>query len=320
MENLIPKISVVIPVYNRADLLALSIMSVERQTYRNIELIVVDDFSVAEEAKRIALCVENCDVKNKKLIRLKVKRNGAYARNLAVRIASGKYIAFLDSDDTWEPEKLARQVDLAEREGAEPTIFYCSGWRALYTADAKRKKNLGGFSASSLENNQSLGQYLFCENRKIITPSIFARRDLLRRIRFNSSLPRHQDYDLLLRCEAQGVKFKFLDKNLVFWNSFLSDSARTTVDFRYFYSWYDDYSKYLSAKARSGYLGRVVLSSTILKSSFYESTRLAIRRVGLPGYISALRYMFLEMIDRVLFKIKIKNRSWTNVDPRDFDN
>jgi glycosyltransferase involved in cell wall biosynthesis len=105
-----PQVSIIIPTYNRAHFLPDAIESVFAQTYRNWELIVVDDGST-DNTKEV---VEKYGSRVRYFYQ-ENKGPGA-ARNLGIRQARGEYIAFLDSDDMWMPEKLERQVRLFERE------------------------------------------------------------------------------------------------------------------------------------------------------------------------------------------------------------
>lgn len=100
-----PLVSVILPTYNRGHLLRESIFSVLNQTYRNFELIVVDDGSTDETASVVAAIADS-------RIRYVYQQNGgrSKARNHALSLAQGELIAFLDSDDIYLPDKLARQV------------------------------------------------------------------------------------------------------------------------------------------------------------------------------------------------------------------
>ena len=105
-----PLVSVLLPVHNRASSIARAVESVLAQTYRPLELLVVDDGST--DATREALSRFGSDI-----VLLEQQHAGAYAaRNLALRHARGELIAFIDSDDAWLPGKLAKQVPLFERE------------------------------------------------------------------------------------------------------------------------------------------------------------------------------------------------------------
>lgn len=107
------KVSVIIPCFNQAQHLRKAISSLQRQTLEEWECIIVDDGSTdntAEEASNIAL--------QEPRVRMIQKTNGgsASARDLGLKHAQGEYIQFLDADDWLDPEKLARQVALMERE------------------------------------------------------------------------------------------------------------------------------------------------------------------------------------------------------------
>ena len=101
-----PLVSVVIPAYNRVNSIRTSVDSVLRQTYRPIEVIVVDDGSTDGTSEAL-------NVYGKQILVIRRKNGGpSAARNSGVAVAKGEIVAFLDSDDTWEPTKLERQVRL----------------------------------------------------------------------------------------------------------------------------------------------------------------------------------------------------------------
>lgn len=109
MKDKMPLVSVIIPTYNRVDLVSDAVNSVLNQTYRNIELIVVDDGST-DNTKEVLLAYG-------KRIKYFYKHNdgNANARNYGVNKARGKYIAFLDHDDIWHPERLEKLIGYIER-------------------------------------------------------------------------------------------------------------------------------------------------------------------------------------------------------------
>ena len=100
-----PFFSVIIPTYNQCDLLKKAIQSVEKQTFTNYEVIVVDNNS--SDGTREFL------EKNKNEIYKKINNNGVIAksRNLGIKLAKGQWISFLNSDDTWFENKLAKTFD-----------------------------------------------------------------------------------------------------------------------------------------------------------------------------------------------------------------
>lgn len=103
-----PLVSVVIPFYSRKDWLFEAVKSVENQTYKNIEILIINDGSPEK--------IDEITNKFKRKIKIINKINGgpASARNMGIKIAKGKYIAFLDSDDIWLPNKLEKQIAYME--------------------------------------------------------------------------------------------------------------------------------------------------------------------------------------------------------------
>ena len=108
MKSVNPKVSVIIPVYNREESVGYAIESVLGQTYSDYEIIVIDDGSTDGTDQVLRAFGERAQV-------LSQTNRGPYAaRNLGLKHASGEYIAFLDSDDTWLPQRLEKQVPLLD--------------------------------------------------------------------------------------------------------------------------------------------------------------------------------------------------------------
>lgn len=103
------------PTYNSEDYVGESIRSVQQQTYENWELIIADDLSSDSTVKLVESFAENDS--RIKLIKSDRNLGPAGARNIAIDAAQGEYIAFLDSDDLWYPEKLEKQIAFMENNG-----------------------------------------------------------------------------------------------------------------------------------------------------------------------------------------------------------
>ena len=114
----LPKVSVIIPTYQRAHLIRESIDSVLAQTYRDFEIIVVDDGSTDGTHEVVA------GYRNRVRYIYQENRGPSSARNSGIKAAQGEFIAFQDSDDLWLPEKLASQVPLFDRD-PEIGLVYC---------------------------------------------------------------------------------------------------------------------------------------------------------------------------------------------------
>jgi len=116
-----PNVSVIIPTHNRSELIERAIRSVLGQTFSNLECIVVDDCSNDDTVS----IVESIDDERLRLIELEENRGASAARNAGIKVASGDYIAFLDDDDEWFPEKLEKQLNLLESCDDSVGLVYC---------------------------------------------------------------------------------------------------------------------------------------------------------------------------------------------------
>lgn len=116
-----PLVSAVIPTYNRGHVIERAIASVLAQTYQPIEIIVVDDGSTDDTASRLAAL----DVPTLRYYRSDTNIGASAARNLGISHARGEFVAFLDVDDEWLPEKTARQVACFADAPEEVGVVYC---------------------------------------------------------------------------------------------------------------------------------------------------------------------------------------------------
>jgi teichuronic acid biosynthesis glycosyltransferase TuaG len=111
-----PTVSVITPSYKSKKFILETLLSIKNQTYSDFEVIVVDDASPDESADYICSILPD---ERFRLIRLEQNVGAAEARNEGLRAAKGRYIAFLDADDLWRPEKLEKQLDfMAEKDAS----------------------------------------------------------------------------------------------------------------------------------------------------------------------------------------------------------
>lgn len=193
-----PAISVVLPTYNRAHTLDRAVESVLSQSYRDFELIIVDDASTDDTVERVGLL----DDARVRLIRLGVNCGVSHARNVGIAESRAELIAFQDSDDLWEPEKLERQVALMRQAREDVGVVYCGLYKqwGVFTEPIPLL-NASGISGSILP-------YLLVSN-PVTTPSVLARRACLDEAGgFDESLATHEDWELWLRV-ARRWKFLF---------------------------------------------------------------------------------------------------------------
>uniref|UniRef100_UPI00313EDE45 glycosyltransferase family 2 protein n=1 Tax=Bacillus sp. OTU2372 TaxID=3043858 RepID=UPI00313EDE45 len=108
-----PLVSIITPVYKAEKFIAETIKSVQKQTFENWEMILINDVSPDNSVEIIN---EFAEVDSRiRLVNLEENSGAAVARNTAIKLSKGKYIAFLDSDDLWHPEKLMKQVRFMEK-------------------------------------------------------------------------------------------------------------------------------------------------------------------------------------------------------------
>lgn len=124
MANKVPTVSVIIPTYNRAHLIGRAIQSVLSQTFQDFEIIVVDDGS-EDNTKEVVRGFADGHVR---YFRHNENRGGSAARNTGIRASRGEYIAFLDSDDEWNPRKLERQLRVL-RAASSTVVLVFAGLR-----------------------------------------------------------------------------------------------------------------------------------------------------------------------------------------------
>ena len=186
-----PVVSVVMPTYNHAAFIGEAIHSVLSQTYGDFELIVVDNYS-ADDTESIVRGFNDPRIEY-----LKFSNNGVIAasRNVALKTARGEFIAFLDSDDTWTPDKIETQLEYLK---ANPNVALVCG--SLVTRrDNEPFSTAGGLSGaviSGFSYNWLLDRnFVFCS-------SVMVRREILDRVGLfdeNPEMVSSEDWDLWLR-------------------------------------------------------------------------------------------------------------------------
>lgn len=115
-------VSIIMPAYNSEEYISESINSIINQTYQNWELLITDDCSNDDTVEVVKKCVLND--KRVKLFKLTENSGAGVARNNGIRYAKGRYIAFCDSDDTWKPQKLEKQLNFLKSKNLSFT--FCS--------------------------------------------------------------------------------------------------------------------------------------------------------------------------------------------------
>lgn len=191
-HNQMPLVSVVMPSYNAAAFLDAAIASVAGQTMENWELIIIDDCS-RDGSFEIARRWQDRDSRIT-AVRNEVNSGVAKTRNRGIEMARGQYIAFLDSDDIWLPEKLERQLEKMKE--ADAQIGYCS--YAIIGTDGQPVRG------DYLVPEQARFEDILKENY-IQCSAMLIRADIVKAIRFNPDYY-HEDYVLGLDMLRAGYR------------------------------------------------------------------------------------------------------------------
>lgn len=279
-----PRVSVIIPTYNRAHLICRTLESACEQSYKNLEIIVVDDASTDNTEEAIA------SIKDARIcyIRHQMNYGGGTARNTGLKAATGKYVAFLDSDDQWLINKIEWQLlELENSNFTEKTVSYTQ-------FKSENKYGEAILPHRGKLNNETVADYLFVNGGEILTSTIMIPRSLALSVPFRPDLKKHQDVDLYLRLEKQGSLFLFLPNPLTVWDDELrTDRISNLSNYKVSLNWIGEYKAEISPRATKGFLIKEVVRQLIesQQKPFY-ATQL-ILDAALHGVISLRQFGML---------------------------
>lgn len=191
-------VTVIIPTYNRKDIVLDAVQSVLNQTMKNFEVFVVDDGSTDGTVEYLQSL--------KLPINLISKQNGGVssARNAGIKVAKGKYLAFLDSDDLWSPEKLEQQILYIEKH-PDITLVYTDEYIEV-NGIVESKTRFERSSATEDEKNNFLLSG-FVQHTPIHTSTVMVKKSILDEVGyFNETLKIHEDTELWNRIS---IKYNF---------------------------------------------------------------------------------------------------------------
>jgi glycosyltransferase involved in cell wall biosynthesis len=211
-------ISIVIPTYKRGDKLKCAVTSVLHQTLAPREIIIVDDNQDETENKIVKDCIDSFNDPRLKLIKNFRRKGGCGARNSGILMATGRYIAFLDDDDTFFPDALQENFNAFE-DKISMVYGNCQVVDDLYkvTETTSFKKKLLSFDELIMGNCPPSSSVVMIKRSVLINTGLF-----------DESIPSFQDYDMWLEVSKQhlilshkGLIAKFIQH----------DGQRTSIDF-----------------------------------------------------------------------------------------
>lgn len=208
-----PKVSVIIPTYNRAIHIGRAVESIFTQTYQDFEIIIIDDGST-DNTKDVLFGYHD---------RIKyiyqTNKGVSSARNRGIKEARGEYLAFLDSDDIWLPTKLEKQIKLFHK---DPTIYLVYSYARYFDRD-----NNSDFIRPQ-HISKSFEDFLYAET-VLPTSSVMLRKEAIDKVGlFDEQLPSIEDYDLWLRI-SQKFKVDFISEILVEKNNYPGNLSNNRV-------------------------------------------------------------------------------------------
>lgn len=284
-----PIVSVIIPTFNRANVIEDALKSALNQTLLDIEILVCDD---ASTDATIGI-VESFQKRDPRVYLLSLSENqgSAAARNLGLRTARGKYIAFLDSDDVWGPEKLEFQVKRMNSEPEEVGVCIC-GATIIKNGDA----SCPVLYIPRCEWEHETFHKFVTRKMTFLTPTVLFRRNCLKRIDLMvPDMRRNQDEEFLLRLFSD-CKLAVIQQSLAVINLVVSSKntylAQVEVALPYHLRHYELVRRRLGWWTAATYRGKIYLS--VLCEAIRERQWYAI------WHYSTLRirgYPFLSLTD-----------------------
>jgi len=259
-----PLVSVIIPTHNRAEMLKRAVDSVLKQSYSNIEIIIIVDNCTDNTSEVITQLMDKRIV----VITLDENVGGAQARNIGIDNAKGEYFAFLDDDDEWYESKLSKQLS-AFRNNDNIAIVSCNyktmnGNKITRISNAKNKINI-----DDMLYKNHCGSFSFCVIKK----------EYVIGLRINPDLKACQDWDLWLKILVNsGKQAKTLKPILTKYHEGHDD--RLTKNYQNVYSSYirflREYFKLMNDSHKNYYIYKLMLMKRKLnrQSTFFYSFKL----------------------------------------------
>jgi len=205
-----PAVSVVIPTHNRPDFVSAAIASVLNQTFQDFELIVVDDASCDRNAAAVVTHFGDTRIR---YIRHEINKGLSAARNTGILASVGRYIAFLDDDDEWLPEKLAMQVAILERSPRRVGVVYTGCLLVDKATDRVFDKRLPTKKGDLFGHLMESDCVIAGGSSTLIRRYCFEQVGL-----FDENVPTWEAYDMWIRL-SKSFEFEYVEKALVKYHS-----------------------------------------------------------------------------------------------------
>jgi len=219
-----PLVSVIIPLYNSEQYIAETIESVLNQTYKNVEIIVIDDGSL-DKSLEVVYKYKSKGIK----IYSEPNRGASAARNMGIQYASGNFIQFLDADDILHPDKIKNQVCILINEDSN-TLVFCKWIRFFQSADNSQYKR------QEIDKDYSSPFRLLKDmwnGKGMVQPGAWiASKELLMKAgEWNENLSLNDDGEYFSRVILASSKVRFCDTSIVYYRSGIHNSLSKALTF-----------------------------------------------------------------------------------------
>jgi len=264
-------VSAVIPTRNRPELVCRAVRSALNQSYKHLEVVVVVDGPDEATVEMLKALQES----RLRVVELPENVGGSEARNVGVRNANGEWIALLDDDDEWLPEKIDKQLAMVATKGYENTLISCCYYfRTNRKADVLKPRR-------QPRANENVTGYIFEAYCALNTSTYLCHRDLFLSVPFDKNLPCLQDFDWYLRVMNRGgARLIVVPEPLSIYND---PSDRATITGKRTWEFVFDY-----AKSHRALMTKRIYAQFIVKCC----VRLAVRQKAGSG---ALLEIFAEI-------------------------
>jgi amylovoran biosynthesis glycosyltransferase AmsB len=286
--------SVIIPVYNGSKTIRRPLDSLKTQILRGFEVVIVDDCSDDfEELEKIIN--DYRDDFHITVVRHKINKNGAAARNTGVQHANATYVAFLDSDDTWREDKLHTVNELIKTKDIdERTLIY--SMVKLYRGDEFLRVE----PSRGIKGNERVSDYFFCCHQIMQTSTFVCSKALAIDVGFNEKFTRHQDSSFAMEAQKKGCVFEFIKKPLVSYmfpvSGLKQRISQKRINSDYCDYWLKEMSEHLSTAAVHGY--NFYVKSRVLMVSGRPFSALYVRVVSWLQFTPTMHLYFMRFVWR----------------------
>lgn len=218
-----PLVSVIIPTFQRSHFLKLTIESVLNQTFRDFEIIVVDDGTFGNE--NLLLCQ---NYQNIRYIKIENSGGPAKPRNVGIKESQGKYLAFVDDDDIWLSEKLERQVEILEQ---NPEYGLVHGCCEVINKEGVLQNIIVGRPGKPEIKHGDVKMRMM-GNWTVMMPTPLVRKEIIQKVGFfNENIPPAlEDTEFWARCSFE-TKFYYLDEPLVLYRVHSNNISSKNINY-----------------------------------------------------------------------------------------